>query len=273
LELGAPPAATIGDDVPSAAPGGDAAAPSGGNPSIGISVLPLSEQARQRFGIPVRRGALIDSVRRGSPADEAGLPVGGVVVRFDDRPIESDQDLINAVRASRPGQEVEISYYEGNRLSRKPVRLAAAGVSSSPAHSGGLSDLGGAMPPASGPPASGSVPAPGATGAPRARGSGGGLLSRIDRMADNLARPQSTMTVWDPLAMASLQARVEELTSSVKTLEERLRAIESKIGAGGANATIPSSPPTSTPSFGVPSSLPSSTPALGSPAAGSPTKP
>jgi hypothetical protein len=223
-------------------------------------VLPLSDQARQHLGVPVRRGALIDSVKRGSPAEQAGLPVDGVIVRFDDRPIESDQDLINAVRVSRPGQEVEISYYEGNRLSRKLVRLAAAGAAP-----GGVADAGGA------PPSSSAAPPPGVPGAPRNRGAGGGLLSRIDRMADNLARPQSTMTVWDPLAMASLQARVEELTTSVKSLEERLRTLESKLGVSGASsppASSPSSPSTATPSygtpsFGAPSSLPSTTPGLG----------
>lgn len=251
LDLGSPPSATIGDDTLPPASRSTPPASTGGNASIGISVLPLTEQTRQRLNIPVRRGALIDSVRSLSPADQAGLPVDAVIVRFDDRPIESDQDLINAVRAARPGQEVEIAYYEGNRLSRKVLTLAAAGAAGSSPPPTGYSDSGlGSTP---------SATTPGGSTAPRT-GRPGGLLSRIDRMADNLARPQSTMTVWDPLAMASMQARVEELTKTVNSLQERIRTLESKLGVSSTSLPTPTSPSTATPGLGSPSISPTNNP-------------
>ena len=233
LELGPPPA-SITDDVPPALPGGGVGeATSGGNPSLGISVLPLTEQARLRAGVPIRRGALVADVKRGSPADQAGVPTGTVIVRFDTRPIESDEDLVNAVKASRPGQEVEISYYEGSRLNRKLVRLGAAGGAAAPAIS---------------PSAPSTAPGIGGSG-PSSRP----LLSRIERMADNFTRPSPVTTVYDPQAMADLQARVSELTDSVRALEARLGALEARLGGAGTAPSSPRGSSPTTPSFGTPS--------------------
>ena len=94
-----------------------------GNASLGITV-------GQTGGSPARRrGAYISAVKPGSPAAIAGLPVGGVIVQVDGRSINSDDDLIAAIRAARPGQEIELTYYDGDRLGRKSVRLAEAGAS------------------------------------------------------------------------------------------------------------------------------------------------
>jgi hypothetical protein len=49
--------------------------------------------------------------------------------------------------------------------------------------------------------------------------------------------------------MKSMQTRVEELTNTVNTLEERIRTLESKLGVSGASSTPSSTPPTTTPSF------------------------
>lgn len=231
LELGPPPA-SVPDDIPPAAPS-DLAVPSGGSPSIGVSVVTFTEQTRVQSGVPVRRGALIANVKSGSPAAQAGLPEGGVIVRFNDRPIGSDNDLINAVKASRPGQEVEISYYEGSRLSRKQLRVGSAGAASG---GPGLASSAPSLPP---PPASGPGPiggggtmGPGASGRP--------FMQRLERMTENLSRPPPISTVWDPHAMADLQKQVVELTNTVKALEERLRSLESRSGgAGGASSPTP----------------------------------
>lgn len=95
-------------------------------PSLGVTVVPLSEEARRAHGIAVRQGVVIESLRPGSPADRAGLPIGGVIVAVDGRRIGSPEDLIASVRGGYSGQEVEISYYEGNRLFRKSIRLSPA---------------------------------------------------------------------------------------------------------------------------------------------------
>jgi putative serine protease PepD len=54
-------------------------------------------------------GALIRSVENGSPADEAGLQQGDIVVALNDRQVADSPTLIVAIRAHLPGEEVELT--------------------------------------------------------------------------------------------------------------------------------------------------------------------
>lgn len=182
-----------------------------GGATLGISVLNLTEQDRIANGLPVRRGALITAVRPGSPADRAGLPIGGVVVAIDGRRVDSADDLVSSIRAAQPGQEIELTYYQGDRLARKSVTLApAAGsaLSAGPAAS---------MPPAARP------------GADRS------LLGRVERMVDDASIPRLS-TVYDPREMADLQQRVNQLAEQLQRIEARLKAIEGQSAGPAAGA-------------------------------------
>ncbi|HEY2412451.1 MAG TPA: PDZ domain-containing protein [Pirellulaceae bacterium] len=257
------------------APGAGGSA-GGGNASLGITV----GSATQSTSRATRRGAYIAAVKPGSPAGIANLPVGGVIVQIDGMKINSDDELINAIRAARPGQEVELSYYDSaDRFGKKLVRLgeagAAPGAASGPS-TGGFGAPGGGFgsPTAQNP---GSVPAEGP-----ARGGIGGpsrpLINRIENAVRGggflpPAGPTGATTVYDPLAMAALQRQVADLINAVNSLEERLRTLEGKAGvtsppigggAGGAGSQFGTSPSasgtSSSPSFGSPQ-----TPGFGSP--------
>jgi len=210
---------------------------------------------------------MIANVKPGSPAEQAGLKAGQMIVGLDGKRIENDDDLIAAIKARQPGQSVELSYHDaaGGQVRTVNVRLAQAGAAGSagtaptpggafaPRSSGGFSPPGGGF---SAPTAPGT--APGATDAQRLS-PGSRLLDRVERIADNLA-PRPLSTVYNPQAFADLQTRVDQL-------EARLRALESKGGmtptGSGASAGSP------TPGFGSPA-VPSTTPGFGSPGGTSP---
>ena len=86
-----------------------------------LSVLPqLRAQSRGEgrtegfLGVGVERrsdggqGAIITSVQSDSPADEAGIVTGDIVLSVDGAPIDGQIGLVAAIRDGSPGQVVEI---------------------------------------------------------------------------------------------------------------------------------------------------------------------
>jgi S1-C subfamily serine protease len=67
-------------------------------------------------------GARIVSVVAGSPADEAGLTAGDIVVGFDGSPVESRRQLQFLIADSAPGQDVVIEFVRDGRKQTSPVR-------------------------------------------------------------------------------------------------------------------------------------------------------
>ena len=67
---------------------------------LGVSVQGLDENLAEGLGLDETRGALVASVVNGSPADEAGLEPGDVILGFDGEPVESPKAL--ARRGPKP---------------------------------------------------------------------------------------------------------------------------------------------------------------------------
>jgi S1-C subfamily serine protease len=89
-------------------------APSPGAPFIGISSVSLTPDLKSQLGVPVDKGAVVQDVTAGSPAENAGLQVGDVVTDFHGKSITSSIDLVDAVKATQPGDKVTFTYYRGN---------------------------------------------------------------------------------------------------------------------------------------------------------------
>jgi serine protease Do len=89
VEIGALPQPDMPE--PSASPAED-------GPELGVSLAPMTPELRERFGVTEGvEGAIISGVRNGSPAAEAGLRSGDVVVEANGTPIEAPQDLVEVV--------------------------------------------------------------------------------------------------------------------------------------------------------------------------------
>jgi S1-C subfamily serine protease len=101
---------------------------------LGVDMAPVTEDLARDLNLPVERGALLQSVVEGGPADEAGLrggdtqtdagvaAGGDLVVAIDGRAVRNPDDLATAVVEHSPGDEVEIEYYRGDE--RRSVTVA-----------------------------------------------------------------------------------------------------------------------------------------------------
>lgn len=78
-------------------------------PFLGIVPVDLTRQEAELYGLEVTSGALVAQVERGTPADEAGLRRGDIIVALDDTQIRSSGDLYSALRDYQPGDEVSVT--------------------------------------------------------------------------------------------------------------------------------------------------------------------
>ena len=91
------------------------------------------------------RGAHINAVAPGSPAERAGLRAGQSIVSLNGQAITSPQELLQSIGQYRAGQVVQIGYLDGGTLhtaTARLARLAEAAAANPPAASSGTNPLG-----------------------------------------------------------------------------------------------------------------------------------
>lgn len=103
-------------------------APTVGVAFIGVATIDLTTSLSQRLGVPVDKGAVVQEVTPGSPAAEAGVRPGDVVVRAGAKSVATSQQLIAAVRAAKPGTALELEIYRGETRRTVTVTVGSRGV-------------------------------------------------------------------------------------------------------------------------------------------------
>jgi serine protease Do len=77
-----------------------------GKPRWGVGLSDMTPEMREQLQAPGDlRGALIQQVQPGSPADNAGLQSGDVIVEVDRKPVESAADVQKALSSVPKGQD------------------------------------------------------------------------------------------------------------------------------------------------------------------------
>jgi serine protease Do len=82
---------------------------------IGVGIQNVTKDLADSLGLGKTAGAAVSNVEDGSPAAKAGLEVGDVILKIDNRPIEGSADLSRTIRAVRPGTKVTLSVWRGGK--------------------------------------------------------------------------------------------------------------------------------------------------------------
>ncbi|MEK6273128.1 MAG: trypsin-like peptidase domain-containing protein [Actinomycetota bacterium] len=105
---------------------------------LGISGTDLTPQLTDVLNLPVKQGALVQSVVSGGPADKAGVKgghattsIGGqrvrtggdVITAIDGKAVTGMDDVIGVVNQKQPGDEVELSLVDGSHKRTVTVTL------------------------------------------------------------------------------------------------------------------------------------------------------
>jgi serine protease Do len=100
---------------------------------LGVSIQPLTADLVRQFNLTDKNGALIVDITEGGPAEKAGLKVGDVITAYDNRKIESMQELKNWVASTPPGKQVSIRISRDGKVLTKVVTMGESASQSSPA--------------------------------------------------------------------------------------------------------------------------------------------
>lgn len=94
---------------------------------IGVGIKPLTPVEAKALGIdPKTKGALVEMVVPGSPADKAGLKSGDVIVGFNGKPIANTNAFRMNVAASQIGKPYNLTYYRDGREHSTQVVLSSS---------------------------------------------------------------------------------------------------------------------------------------------------
>lgn len=77
---------------------------------IGIAVQDLTPDLAEALSIEESHGAVVGSVEQNSPAEQAGLQAGDVILAVNKRKITGAADLRNRVGLAQVGSQVEMEY-------------------------------------------------------------------------------------------------------------------------------------------------------------------
>ncbi len=95
------------------------------HPFLGVATLTVDANTAEAVGSPVDAGAIIQRVVEGSPAEQAGLERGDILVRIADTEVRSVEDVFAAIRAQSVGDTVEVEFYRGTESRVVEVTLAS----------------------------------------------------------------------------------------------------------------------------------------------------
>jgi serine protease Do len=99
---------------------GDAASPQKGK--LGLAVAELTPDVRQQLHIPSHvNGVAVQSVRPASPAEDAGLTPGDVILEVDRKPVASAEQFVNEAHAVPAGKDLLLLVWSQGNASYRVV--------------------------------------------------------------------------------------------------------------------------------------------------------
>jgi S1-C subfamily serine protease len=102
---------------------------------LGVTTAAVTSDDAKSLNLPTSKGALVQEVTEGSPADKAGIKAGGtqlasgliaggdMIVKVDNKPITKPDDIAAVLAGKKPGDAVVVQFYRGNKVQSTKVTL------------------------------------------------------------------------------------------------------------------------------------------------------
>jgi serine protease Do len=90
---------------------------------LGVAVQEVNQGFADSFKLPKPEGALVSSVEKGGPADQAGLKPGDVITQVDGQAIVSSGDLPAIIGLDKPGDSAHLTLWRAGKPDSVTVKL------------------------------------------------------------------------------------------------------------------------------------------------------
>jgi serine protease Do len=90
---------------------------------IGVVIQEVTRDLATSFGLDRPRGALVNSVEKGSPADRAGVEATDIITAFNGKAVESSSDLPRMVGSTRPGSQATLEVWRKGQTKKLAVTV------------------------------------------------------------------------------------------------------------------------------------------------------
>jgi len=90
---------------------------------LGVTIQPITSDLASGLGLKEARGALVNNVEQGGPADRAGIQRGDVIIALNGEQVEDSNSLRNHVAGTQPGTEVNVTFIRGGKEQSTKVTL------------------------------------------------------------------------------------------------------------------------------------------------------
>lgn len=97
---------------------------------LGVKISEVTEEIKKAFKLKETKGAFVQNVEKNSPADEAGIKHGDVIIKVDKKEIEKPQDLIDYISSRKPGTMVKVYVIRDNKEKEFEVKLGTRKIES-----------------------------------------------------------------------------------------------------------------------------------------------
>jgi serine protease Do len=91
---------------------------------IGARIQPVTDDIAETIGLDKSRGAMIASIDPGSPAAQAKLQPGDVILSYDGKPIERSRQLPRLVADTPPDKLVKVTIWRDGKESEAELKVA-----------------------------------------------------------------------------------------------------------------------------------------------------
>jgi serine protease Do len=91
---------------------------------IGVSIAPVTKEVAEAIGLGAARGALVQGVETGLPAEKAGVEPGDIILKVDGKTVEKSADLPRLIGGTKPGSKSQLQLFRRGQTKDVTVTVA-----------------------------------------------------------------------------------------------------------------------------------------------------